>query len=148
MKIPRRRFLHLAAGAAAVPAISCAARAQAYPSRPIALVVPFAAGGGTDVIARILAERMRVSLGQAVIIENVVGAAGSIGVGRVARAAPDGYTLSIGQTGTHVLNGAIYALPYDLLRDFEPVALVMNYPFLITARKTIPADDLPDSSAG
>jgi tripartite-type tricarboxylate transporter receptor subunit TctC len=113
-ELPRRRFLHLAAGAVALPGLSRVATAQTYPSRPITIVVPFAAGGGLDVIARILAERMRVSLGQPVIIENVAGAAGSIGVGRVARAAPDGHTISIGQLGTHVLNGAVYALPYDL----------------------------------
>src|SRR6266545_3897672 len=96
MKLPRRKFLLLAAGAAALPAMSRIARAQTYPTRPISVVVPFVAGGATDVIARMMAERMRASLGQPVIVENVSGAGGSIGVGRVARAAPDGYTLSIG----------------------------------------------------
>src|ERR1043165_7748299 len=111
MNLPhRRQFLHLAAGAAALPAMSRVAKAQAYPSRPITIVVPFPAGGSTDVIGRILAEKMRVSLGQTVIIENVGGAGGSIGVGRVARAAPDGYTLDIGQWDTHVANGAAYPL--------------------------------------
>src|SRR6516165_10514273 len=100
MKLPRRRFLHLAAGAAALPAMSRMARAQAYPSRPITMIVPFAPGGGSDVIGRIIAEPMRTSLGQPVIIENVVGAAGSLGTGRVARAAPDGYTVDLGQWGT------------------------------------------------
>ena len=138
----RRRFLHLAAGAAALPAVSRIARAQVYPSRPITIVVPFAAGGPTDMIGRMLAEHMRASLGQPVIIENVTGAAGSIAVGRVARAAPDGYTLSIGNWGTHVLNGALYALPYDLLKDFEPVALLSSNPLLIVAKKAMPADDL------
>jgi tripartite-type tricarboxylate transporter receptor subunit TctC len=142
MSFPRRQFLHLAAGAAAVPVASRVATAQTYPSRPITIVVPFAAGGGLDVIARILAERMRVSLGQPVIIENVAGAAGSIGVGRVARAAPDGHTISIGQLGTHVLNGAVYALPYDLLTNFEPVSPIASYPWLIAAKKAMPADDL------
>jgi len=104
MKLPRRRFLHLAAGAAALPTMSRAAWAQTYPARPITIIVPFPAGGPTDVIGRILAERMRATLGQTVIIENVTGANGTIGVGRVARAAPDGYTISIGHWSTHVVN--------------------------------------------
>jgi tripartite-type tricarboxylate transporter receptor subunit TctC len=106
------------------------------------MIVPYAAGGTTDVIARNLAERMKASLGQPVIIENVTGAGGTIGTGRVARAAPDGYTLSIGQNDSHVLNGATYALQYDLLNDFEPVALLSATPFLLLARKAMPADDL------
>ena len=118
--------------AASLPRI---ASAQAYPTRPITIVVPFAAGGPTDVIARLLAERMRASLGQPVIVENVGGAGGTIGVGRVARAAPDGYTLSIGHWSTHVVNGAIYPLPYDLLNDFEPISLLASNPYLIVARK-------------
>jgi tripartite-type tricarboxylate transporter receptor subunit TctC len=109
MKFPRRKFLHLAAGAAALPAVLRSANAQTYPARPITIVVPLAPGGATDVIARMIADRMRQSLGQPVIIENVTGANGSIGVGRVARAAPDGYTLSIGHWATHVLNGGVYA---------------------------------------
>jgi tripartite-type tricarboxylate transporter receptor subunit TctC len=100
------------------------AAAQVYPSRPITIIVPFPAGGSVDAVGRIVAEGMRVSLGQTVVVENVAGAAGSIGVGRVARSAADGYTLSMGQWGTHVANGAIYALPYDVLRDFEPLALL------------------------
>src|SRR6516225_2308641 len=103
MKFPRRRFLHLAAGAATVPAVSRFVWAQNYPTRPITMIVPFVPGGATDVIARMLAERMRGSLGQPVIIENVSGATGSIGVGRVARASSDGYTLSIGHWSTHVV---------------------------------------------
>ena len=142
MKFQRRQFLHLSAGAAALLAASSIARAQTYPSHPITMTVGFAAGGPTDVTARILAERMRASLGQPVIVENVAGAAGSIGTGRVARAVPDGYTLSFGQWGTHVVNGALYALPYDVLNDFEPVALVSSNPWLIVAKKAMPADDL------
>jgi tripartite-type tricarboxylate transporter receptor subunit TctC len=142
MKLPRRRFLHLAAGAAALPALSPMARAQTYPSRPITVVVPFPAGGSTDAVGRIVAERMRVSLGQAVVIENVGGAGGSIGVGRVARATPDGYTLDIGQWDTHVANGATFALSYDVVKDFEPIALLSSNPFLILAKKAVPADDL------
>jgi tripartite-type tricarboxylate transporter receptor subunit TctC len=142
MTLPRRKFLHLAAGAAALPAASRLAWAQAYPSRAITIIVPFAVGGGTDVVARLLAQRMRQSLGQPVIVENVTGAGGTIAVGRVARAAPDGYTLSFGHNGSHVTTGAIYALHYDLLNDFEPVALLSTSPFVLAARKTMPANDL------
>jgi len=120
------------------------AQAQPYPSRPVTFVVPFAAGGPTDTLARILTERMRVPLGQTVIIENATGAAGSIGVGRVARAAPDGYTVSIGHWSTHVVNGAIYALPYDLLADFDPVALLPANPQLIVTKTSVPAKDLKE----
>jgi tripartite-type tricarboxylate transporter receptor subunit TctC len=142
MKLARRQFLHLAAGAAALPAVSRIAWAQAYPTRQITMNVAFAAGGALDSTGRILAERMRVSLGQPVIIENVTGAAGSIGVGRVARAPADGYTLSIGSVSTHVFNGAIYALPYDVLTDFDPVALLATNPMLIVTRNDMPANDL------
>jgi tripartite-type tricarboxylate transporter receptor subunit TctC len=144
MKFPRRRFLQLAAGTAALHAASRTARAQTYPSRAISIVVPFAPGGATDVIARMMAERMRVSLGQPVIVENVGGAGGSIGVGRVARAAPDGYTLSIGHWSTHVVNGAIYPLQYDLLNDFEPIMLITSNTYLVVARKTLPATNLKE----
>jgi tripartite-type tricarboxylate transporter receptor subunit TctC len=120
------------------------AGAQDYPSRPITIVVPFAAGGPTDTLARILAEPIRVALGQPLVMENVGGAAGSIGVGRVARAAPDGYTICIGQWGTHVVNGATHALQYDLLRDFEPVALLASTPSLIVTKAAVPAKDLKE----
>jgi tripartite-type tricarboxylate transporter receptor subunit TctC len=142
LKLPRRDFVRLAAGMAALPVASRTAMAQAYPSRSITMVVPFAAGGPVDTLARILAERMRASLGQTVVIENVTGAGGSIGTGRVARAAPDGYTLVIGIWTTHVVNGAIYALQYDVLNDFEPVALLANNPQVIVAKKSMPANDL------
>jgi tripartite-type tricarboxylate transporter receptor subunit TctC len=118
------------------------AMAQVYPSRPITLVVPYPAGGTSDVIARIVAERMRAPLGQPVIIDNVGGAAGSIGVGRVARSAPDGYTLILGSLNTHVINGAIYTLSYDVLNDFESVALLSSSSGLIVAKHAMPADDL------
>src|SRR5262245_54083176 len=118
------------------------AMAQSYPSRPITIVYPFAAGGPGDVIGRVIAERMRISLGQAVIIENVAGANGTIGTGRVARASPNGYTLVLGLSSTHVLNGAIYALAYDVLNDFEPISLVANSPQIMAARKAMPAKDL------
>jgi len=124
--------LHGAAGAGA----------EVYPSRPITIVVPAAAGGPSDTVARIVSERMRVLLGQTIIIENMGAAAGSIGVARVARAAPDGYTLSIGNWATHVVNGTIYADRFDLLRDFEPIALLSSNPAVIVAKSTMPANDL------
>jgi tripartite-type tricarboxylate transporter receptor subunit TctC len=141
MKLPRRTFI---IGAAALSALPRAASAQApYPSKPITIVVPYAPGGPTDTIARILAERMRVSLGQTVVVENTTGAGGTLGVGRVARSAPDGYTIGIGQNGSHVVTGATYQrLPYDLLNDFQPLSLLTDAPFFIAGRKTLPADDL------
>jgi tripartite-type tricarboxylate transporter receptor subunit TctC len=140
----RRQFLHLAASAAALPVVSQIATAQTYPSRPITMIVPYPAGGPTDTIARLLGDRMRASLGQPVVIENVAGAGGTIGVGRVARAAGDGYTLGIGHWGSHVVNGAIYTLPYDLLTDLEPVALVSDGPQLIVAAKSVPAKNMQE----
>jgi tripartite-type tricarboxylate transporter receptor subunit TctC len=116
--------------------------AEDYPSRPITIIVPFAAGGPTDVVARILAEGMRGPLGQTVLIENATGAAGSIGVGKAVRSPPDGYTLSIGHWSTNVINGAIYNLPYDLLTDLEPVSLLASNPQLIVANNNVPATDL------
>jgi tripartite-type tricarboxylate transporter receptor subunit TctC len=142
MKFPRRKFLRLAAGVAALPAICRVAKAQTYPTRPITIVVPFPAGGPTDAVARIVGERMRAALGQAVVIQNVAGAGGSIGIGRVARALPDGYTIALGIWGTNVVNGAIYKLQYDVVKDFEPVALLANTPLLIIAKTAVPANDL------
>ena len=122
--------------ALAVLAGVAGAQAQTYPSRPITMIVPYPAGGPTDTLARILAEQLKATLGQPVIIENVTGAGGSIGVGRVARSAPDGYTLSLGHGQTHVINGALN-LPYDVVKDFEPVSLIADTPQWITcARKT------------
>ena len=144
MKLSRRKLLHLAAGAAVLPAFSGVARAQAYPTRPITLVAPFPAGGPVDTIARILAEHMRGSLGQPLLVENIAGAAGNLGVGRVARATPDGYTLIVGQWSTHVANAAIYKLQYDTLADFAPIALLSNNPGLIVGRKNLPANDLKE----
>ena len=143
MNLPRRKFLQFA-GAAAAPAFSCIARAQTYPTRPITMIVAIAAGGSTDAAARVLAERMRGPLGQPIIIENVSGADGSIGAGRAARARPDGYTIDFGALGTHVLNGALYSLPYDVLSDFEPISPLGGGPFVIFARKTMPAKDLQE----
>jgi tripartite-type tricarboxylate transporter receptor subunit TctC len=143
-ELARRKFLHLAAGAAALPAMSRSAEAQAYPTRPITMVVSFPAGGPADAIGRVLAERMRTSLGQPIIIENVSGAAGSIGTGRVARARPDGYTIDLGVSNTHVLNGALYSLPYDVLNDFAAISPLVTTPLVLFARKTMPAKDLVD----
>ena len=124
-----------------------ASRAQTYPLRPVILVAPFAAGGPTDVLARIMAERMGRSLGQTVVVENTTGAAGSIGVGRVARAPADGYTVGIGHWSTHVVNGAIYPLQYDLLKDLDPVAMIASNPQLIVSKNAVPARDLKELSA-
>ncbi len=135
------KMLFAAAFIAALLSVN-AAVAQNYPSRPITMVVPLGVGGSTDVIGRIMAEGMRASLGQPVIVENTTGAGGTIGVGRVARSAPDGYTIGIGQWGTNVASGAIYTLQYDLLKDFEPVALIATQPFLVVAKKSMPANNL------
>ena len=120
------------------------AAAQTYPSRPITMIVPFPPGGATDAIARIMNDRLRIALGQTVIIENVGGAGGSIGVGRAVRAAPDGYTLNLGQLGSHVMNGAAYALPYDLLRDLDPVSMIAANPQVIVSRVGVPANNLKE----
>jgi tripartite-type tricarboxylate transporter receptor subunit TctC len=140
----RAPIFALAAISAAVLSGLDAAAAQDYPVRPITMIVPLATGGSTDVIARIVAEGMRASLGQPVIVENVTGAGGTIGVGRAARSAPDGYTIILGQWGTNMANGAIYSLQYDLIGDFEPVSLIATQPFLIDSRKSLPAKDLKE----
>jgi len=121
-----------------------AAHADNYPSRPITIVVPFAAGGPSDAMARILSERMKATLGEAVLVENVTGAGGSIGVGRAVRSPPDGYTVSFGHLGTHVCNGAIYRLGYDLVDDLEPVALLPSNPMIIVSKNAVPAKSLTE----
>ncbi len=143
MKLHRRNVLQLAA-TAVLPALSRTARAENYPTRPITMIVPFAAGGPTDVIGRLMADHMGRTLGQNVVVEDVTGAAGTIGVGRVARAAPDGYTLSLGHWSTHVVNGAIYKLPYDLLGDFAPIALLPANPMMIVTGKAMQAKNLAE----
>jgi tripartite-type tricarboxylate transporter receptor subunit TctC len=143
-ELARRKFLHLAAGAATLPAMSRSAEAQTYPTRPLTMIVPFPAGGAVDVIARIMAERMQGSLRQPIIIENIGGADGGIGVGRAARARPDGYTICLGPDSTFVLNGAFYSLPYDVLNDFVPISPLATGPIVLVARKTMPAEDLSE----
>jgi len=141
---PRRRFMRLASAVALLPCLSVIAAAQTYPSRPVTMVVPFPAAGPADVLARILAERMREALGQPVVIENVAGAAGTLASGRVVRAMPDGHTIMLGNLGTHVVNGAIYPLQYDLAKDFEPIAMLPSNHQLLIANKAAPAKDLRD----
>jgi tripartite-type tricarboxylate transporter receptor subunit TctC len=118
--------------------------AQPYPSKPITMIVPFAAGGPTDALARVLADRMRQNLGETILVENVTGAGGTIGVGRAVKSAPDGYTLSIGHLGTHVINGAMYPLPFDLINDLDPVALVASNPMMIVSKNDVPAKNLKE----
>jgi tripartite-type tricarboxylate transporter receptor subunit TctC len=135
--------LSLAVVLGLVVGIGCAG-AQSYPSRPITMIAPFPAGGPSDALARILSEPMRAALGQPVVIENVGGAGGNIGVGRLARSAPDGYTVGIGQWSTHVVNAVTYSLSYDVLHDFEPIALLAVTPQLIIARKNFPASSVKE----
>jgi len=134
----------VAAALVAIATGSIAASAQTYPSRPITLVAPFPAGGPLDVIARIIAEPMREALGQPVVIENLSGAGGNLGTNKVARAEPDGYTIGMGQWSTHVVNPVTYSVPYDIVKDFEPIALIANTPQLIIARKDFPAKDIKE----
>jgi len=138
-----RKPVFAAAAAVALLAVAPAPAAD-YPSRPITLVVPLSVGGSTDVIGRIIAQGMGEALGQTIVVENTTGAGGTIGEGRISRAAPDGYTIGIGQWGTNVATGAIYKLPYDLMKDFEPIGLIATQPFFIVARKTMPANTLKE----
>jgi tripartite-type tricarboxylate transporter receptor subunit TctC len=138
------KTLHVCFALAALLSNSFTASAQSYPAHSVAMVVPFPPGGATDTIGRIMAERMGRSLGQTVVVENTTGAGGSIGVGKVVRAAPDGYTLSIGHIGTHVFNGAIYPLQYDLLKDLEPVAMIATNATFLVSKTAVPARDLKE----
>jgi tripartite-type tricarboxylate transporter receptor subunit TctC len=145
MKFPRRQFLHLTAGAAALPVVSRFAWAQTYPSHPITVIVPFAAGAGTDVFARIVSEHMSRTLGQPIIIENIAGAGGTTGSARAMRANPDGYTIAMGQMGTHAAAVALYPnLAYKPDIDFAPIGLVNSVPVMIVARKDFPPKDLKE----
>lgn len=141
----RREFITLLGGLALASLLGLADSAIAeYPERPITIIVPFAAGGPSDVMARILADRMRFTLKQPVLVENVTGAGGSIGVTRAVRSAPDGYTISFGHLGTHVFNGAIYPLTFDLLTDLEPVAMLPSNPMVIVSKNDVPAKTLKE----
>jgi len=144
MKLRRRTLLQLIAAAVAVPISSPAARAQSFPARPITIVVPFPAGGPTDTLGRVLADRMKNALRQSVIIENLTGAAGTIGSTHVVRSAPDGYTLILGHWQTHVVNGATYSLPFDVVADFAPIALVADCPMWLVGRTGLAAQNLPE----
>jgi tripartite-type tricarboxylate transporter receptor subunit TctC len=146
VKLPhRRQFLHLAASTVALPAVTRVAWAQAYPTRPVTLVVPFAAGGSFDVIARVITPRLSEVLGQQVIVENVGAAAGIVGVNRVAHATPDGYSAILGTVGTHAYNPALYKkLPYNPAADFAPVGLVAEQPLVLITRKDFPPNTLPE----
>jgi tripartite-type tricarboxylate transporter receptor subunit TctC len=128
----------------AAMAFTGAALAEKYPSHPITVIVPFSAGGPSDAMMRILAERMKETLGEAVVIENVTGAGGSIGVGRAVRSPPDGYTVGFGHLGTNVANGAIYKLGYDLVSDLEPVVLLPSNPMVIVSKNAVPAKSLTE----
>jgi tripartite-type tricarboxylate transporter receptor subunit TctC len=141
---PRQVLSVFVIGALFLCGASCLASADDFPSRPITMIVPFAAGGPTDVIGRLLAQYMSLALGQNVVVEDVTGAAGTIGVGRVAHAPPDGYTLSLGHWSTHVANGAIYALSYDLLTDLEPIALLPSNSMLMVSGNAMPAKNLKE----
>ncbi len=143
MTFHRRKFLHLIAGAGALPAVSGIAVAQAYPARPITLIVPFNAGGPADLVARVVGEHMSRTLGQQIVIENVVGAGGTTGSARAMRAAPDGYTIALGQIGTHAVAVALYPnLPYKPDVDFAPIGLIVDQAVVIVARRDLPPKDL------
>jgi tripartite-type tricarboxylate transporter receptor subunit TctC len=129
-------------GALCALSLAAPARAETYPSRPITMIEPFPPGGPTDAVARIAAEGMRAALGQPVIIENVSGAGGTIGVARLARATPDGYTIGIGQPVSHVFSGAVYNVRYDLLNDFEPIVLLSTSPLWVLGSASVPASDI------
>jgi tripartite-type tricarboxylate transporter receptor subunit TctC len=145
MKFSRRRFAYLAAGSVALSVISQGVCAQTYPTRPVTLIVPFAAAGPTDVAARIVGEHMSRTLGQRLVVENVVGAGGTTGSLRAMRANPDGYTIQMGHMGTHAIAVSLYAnLAYKPDADFEPVGVVVNQPLVIIARKDFPASDIKE----
>jgi tripartite-type tricarboxylate transporter receptor subunit TctC len=144
MTTSRHRFLCHIGTAAALPAVSRLAWAQAYPARPITMIVPIAAGSSSDVVGRLVAERMGAALGQRIIIENVPGADGTIGIGRVARARPDGYTIEFGSLTANVLNAAFYSLSYDLLDDLTPISPVTANPYVLYARASLPTKDLKE----
>jgi tripartite-type tricarboxylate transporter receptor subunit TctC len=134
----------IAVALAATCSIAADAAAQNFPTRPVTIIVPFAAGGPSDVLARVLGERMRTTLNQTVIVENVTGAGGTIGVTRAARAPADGYTISFGHLGTHVINGSIYPLTFDLLSDLDPIGLIGGNPQMVVSKNAVPAKNLKE----
>jgi tripartite-type tricarboxylate transporter receptor subunit TctC len=145
MKLLRRQFLHLAAGAAALPTVLRFAWAQTYPTRPMTMIVPFAAGGPQDVLGRLMAQRMSEILGKQIVVENIGGAGGVTGSKRVADAQPDGYTMGIGSVGTHAHNQTLYKRPaYDAAADFTPVALIAETPSVLITRKDLPANNFQE----
>jgi tripartite-type tricarboxylate transporter receptor subunit TctC len=139
MKLIAKLIIAVAVGLAAAVA---GAQAQTYPTRPITVVIPLPPGGAVDALGRVLVEHMRTTLGQPLVIENVSGAGGTLGVGRVARAAPDGYTLGLGNSSAYVVTGAVYPVQYDLIKDFEPIALLPSVPYWLVGKKTLPAANL------
>jgi tripartite-type tricarboxylate transporter receptor subunit TctC len=145
MGLPRRKFLHLAAGAAAFPSLTRVASALDYPTRPLTLVVPFAAGGPSDVAGRVIAQRMSEVFGKPVVVENLSGAGGTVGSAHVAKAVPDGYQFVLGNSGTHVWSQSLYKRPpYNTITDFTPVSLVVESPRTLITPKTFPANSLPE----
>ncbi len=140
--LTRRDVVRRVAATAALPMLPSIAAAEDFPSRPLSLIVPYAAGGSADVLPRIVSERMHVALGQPIVVENVTGAAGSLGAGRLARAPSDGYTLGLGTWSTHVANAAVYPLTYDVVTGFTPIGLLANSPLVIATRKDLPANNV------
>src|SRR5712691_11566846 len=145
MKLPRRQFLHLAAGVAVLPAVSRVARAQIYPTRPVRMIVPFAPGGQTDVIARLIAQKLSEHFGKQYYVENMPGAGGNIGMGRAAQAMPDGYTILVVDGTSFVVNPTLYAkVPYDPYKDFDPVTIAVSTTQVLTVNPSLPARTVKD----
>src|SRR5262245_20224006 len=144
MQLPRRQFLHLAAGVAALPLVSLSARAQTYPTRPVRVIVPYAPGGPTDLFARLIAQKLSEHLGQQFFVENIGGAGGNIGMGRAAKAPPDGYTILVAAAPL-VINPTLYgAVPYDPIKDFDPITLAVASTVLLTVHPSLPARTVKD----
>jgi tripartite-type tricarboxylate transporter receptor subunit TctC len=144
MKLPRRQFLHLAAGAAALPAVSDVARAQTYPSRPVRVIVPFAAGGPTDIFARVMSQKLSERLGKQFYVENIAGAGGNIGTGQAAKAAPDGYTLLFAFS-SYVVNPTLFErVPYDPYKDFDSVGLAVTSTTVVSVNPSVPAKTISE----
>jgi len=144
MKLPRRQFLYLAAGAAALPVVSRIARAQAYPSRPVRVIVPYAPGGPTDIFARLIAQKLSEDLGRQFYVENIGGAGGNVGMGHGAKAAPDGYTILV-VPPTIVVNPSLYdKVPYDPYKDFDPVTIAVTSTEVLSVHPSLPVHTVKD----